>query len=309
MSVQVRREVRPAWPLRLPAGGCDGVARRRGAVLERLLHLDGEPVVVRAAQPAPGRVVLGGSAARRDLADEGVGRLRRALGLDDDLRPFVERFRWDPLVGPSLRRAPWLRVGRRPVAFEALAWAVCEQLIQLGRAQAIERRIVRALGPRCPRTGLRDLPAPGVLAGCPPALLESFDLAGHRARALVRCAREVAAGRIDLDDGDHERAWARLRRIPGVGAWTVECVALRGQGRLDQVPAGDLSLRKLVGRLRAGGDPAARAEEDEVRATFAPYGPWAGLAAAHALRTAALGPLTGQELVRERAEGDARVAH
>jgi 3-methyladenine DNA glycosylase/8-oxoguanine DNA glycosylase len=287
VPVEVRIEVGPASPLRLPPPGRDGVLRRRGGVLERLLHVDGERVVVRAAQPAAAHVVLGAWAAGRDAAEEGLGRMRRALGLDEDLRTFVERFRWDPLIGPSVRRSPWLRVPRRPVAFEALAWAVCEQLIELERAQAIQRRIVRSLGPSCPDTGLRDVPAAAALAGCAPARLESFDLAGHRARALVRCAHEVATGRVDLDGGDHERAWARLRRIPGIGAWTVECLALHGQGRLDQVPAGDLSLRKLAGRLRAG-DPAARAGEDEVRELFAPYAPWGGLAAAHALRAQAL---------------------
>ena len=36
-------------------------------------------------------------------------------------------------------------------------------------------------------------------------------------------------------------------------------LALHGQGRYDQVPAGDLGLLKLVGRLRTG-NPHARAE-------------------------------------------------
>jgi 3-methyladenine DNA glycosylase/8-oxoguanine DNA glycosylase len=61
-------------------------------------------------------------------------------------------------------------------------------------------------------------------------------------------------------------------------------LALTGQGRLDQLPAGDLAYLKLVGRLRSGGDPHARATEDEVVELFAPYAPWAGLAGLHALR-------------------------
>jgi 3-methyladenine DNA glycosylase/8-oxoguanine DNA glycosylase len=58
-------------------------------------------------------------------------------------------------------------------------------------------------------------------------------------------------------------------------------LALHGQGRHDQVPAGDVGLLKLVGRLLSGGDPYARARENEVREFFAPYEEWAGLAAAH----------------------------
>ena len=79
-----------------------------------------------------------------------------------------------------------------------------------------------------------------------------------------------------------ERGWKRLRAIPGIGAWTVEMLALRGQGRYDQLPAGDLGLLKLAGRILSGGDPRAHAGEEQVREMFAPYDEWAGLAAVHA---------------------------
>ena len=285
---ELRLEVVPRWPFRLPLyGGRDGVLRRRGGVLERLLHVEGRPAIVRIAQPGERRVLFGAWAADHADAEAAIARMRFALGVDDDLRPFWERFRDDPLVGPSLRRRPWLRVPRRPVVFEALAWAICEQLIQVSEAQLIEARIVRALGPRCAQSGLRDVPGPAVVAGCSPARLESFDLAGRRALALVRAAREVAAGRIDLEGPDHERAWRRLLAIPNIGRWTVEMTALHGQGRYDVIPAGDLGFLKLLGHARSHGDPAARADEADVRALFARFGEWRGLAGAHALRAPA----------------------
>ena len=281
---ELRLEVVPHWPYRLPLhGGRDGVLRRRGGMLERLLHVEGRPAIVRVAQPGQRRVLFGAWAQDHADAEAAIARMRFALGVDDDLRPFWELYRDDPLVGPSLRRRPWLRIPRRPVAFEALAWAICEQLIQTSQAHLIEARIVRALGPRCGRTGLRDVPAPAALAGCSPARLESFELAGRRAIALVRAAREVAAGRIDLDGPDHERAWRRLLAIPNIGRWTVEMLALHGQGRYDVIPAGDLGFLKLLGHARSGGNPAARADEVEVRALFARFGEWRGLAGAHAL--------------------------
>jgi len=288
-QVELREEVTPASSFRLPHhNGQDGLLRRRGGVLERLLHHEDVPVVVRVAQPGHDRVLLGARAASRAAAAYGIARMRFALGVDEDLRGFVRAFAQDPLIGPSVRRRPWLRVSRRPEPFEALAWAICEQLIEYERAAAIERRVVRALG----RSGmnwqgapdaLRDLPSAATLAGTAPALLQSFDLAGSRALALVRAAREVARGRIDLHSSAHERGWHRLRAIHGIGAWTVEMLALHGQGRHDQLPAGDLGLLKLVGRLLGGGDPRARAQEHQVRELFAPYGEWAGLAATHLL--------------------------
>lgn len=293
-GVELRVQIRPASPFKLPMRlGKDGVTRRRGGVIERLLHdEEGEPVVVRAAQTAADAVLLGARAKHRESAEHGIARMRFALGVDDDLSGFLRAFAGDPLIGRSVRTRPWLRVRRRPEPFEALVWAVCEQLIDYDRAAAIQRRIVARLGrawdggderARGWGRGLRDSPAAATVGTAAPAVFESCDLASARAVALRKAAQEVASGRVSLKDAQPERGWRRLRAISGIGAWTVETLALRGQGRYDQLPAGDLGLIKLAGRTLTGGDRNARASEEQVRELFAPYGEWAGLAAVHAM--------------------------
>lgn len=239
--------------------------------------------MVRATQTAADRVLIGAWGASAAAAEHGIARMRFALGVDEDLGEFRRRFARDPVIGASVRARPWLRVSRRPDPFEALTFAICEQLIEYERAADIQRRLVSRLGRRCPVSGLRDLPDAAALAAVAPVRLQSCDLSCGRSIALVRAAREVARGRIDLEGSDHERAWRRLRAIPGIGSWTVEMLALCGQGRHDQLPAGDLKLLQSVGRLLSGGDPSARAEEHQVREFFAPYEQWAGLAAAHVI--------------------------
>ena len=286
-ALEVRVEVRPRWPFALPLrSGLDGLTRARGGVLQRLVHAGESPVLVRVAQPARDRVLFGARAAERAAAEWGIERMRFALGIDQDVRPFYERFRFDPLIGPSVRADPGLRVLGKPEPFEALAWALCEQLIEFERAAAIERRLIHRLGRRCAWSGMRDAPTAAALAAQAPARLQALDLSAGRAVALVRAAREVASGRVDLYGSEAESGWRRLLTIPGIGRWTIQMLALTGQGRLDQLPAGDLGYLKLVGRLRAGGDPYARATEEEVMDFFAPYAPWAGLAGLHALRSA-----------------------
>ena len=272
---------------RLPGRGSpDGLTRSRRGVLHRLLHApDGDPVFVRVAQPARDRVVFGAQARSAESAEWAIERMRAALGVDQDLREFYERFRFDRMIGRSVRDHPELRVWGKPDPFEALAWAICEQLIAFQDAIAIERRIVAVMGRRCERTGLRNSPSAAALAGAAPARLCSFGLTETRAIALVRAAREVAAGRVDLYSPEPELGWRRLRAIRGVGAWTIQMLGLTGQGRLDQLPAGDLGYLKWVGRRQSGGDPWARATVEEVTELFAPYAPWAGLAGLHALRS------------------------
>ena len=278
----------------------DGLLRVRRGVLRRLLHLEGTPVVVVVGQPARDRVVFAAEAADRPAAEWGIERMRRALGVDQDLRPFYDRFRSDPLIGPSVRLHPWLRVRGKPEPFEALAWAVCEQLIAVEEAAAIERRLVAVFGRRCPVSGLRDAPSAQALADAAPARLCSFGLTDSRAVALVRASREVALGRVDLYGSDHEAGWRRLRAIRGIGSWTLQMLALTGQGRLDQLPAGDLNYLKLVGRLLSGGDPWARATEEEVMELFAPYAPWAGLAGLHVLRASSSSRISSGAWARPR---------
>lgn len=294
MSVEV--EVRPPSPYRLPGyGGEDGVMRVEGGVASRLLHVDGCPVLVRAWEPGRDRVSLRAEAldpraiaspctavdapareagpAELELALE---RMRFALGVDEDLGEFFRRFRGDPLLGPLLRRRPYLRPRRRPWPWEALAWAVVKQLIESGRAARIQRRMVGRWGLRLgtDRGSLHDVPTAGLIAGRAPVELESMGLALKRAIALRTVAGDIACGRCDPGDcaGDH-----RLLATREIGPWTVECLGLYGRGDADSLPAGDLIYLKLVGRLARLG---RRATAEEVEEFFASYTPFRGLAGA-----------------------------
>jgi 3-methyladenine DNA glycosylase/8-oxoguanine DNA glycosylase len=276
-SVVAECDVRPTGPYRLPPAGRDGLLRRRAGVFWRLLHADDDqPVVVR-AWPAGGAVRFHAEAFDDDAAAWAIARMRFALGVDHSLAEFHRAFKRDALLGPIIRRAPWLRPLRRPEPFEALAWAITEQLIESERAEDIQRRMVWRWGRRGDH-GLRDAPTPAVLGARAPAELCGVDLAPRRALAMIEVARAVAAGRIDLIE--HERAWERLLTIRNIGPWTVEKLAVHGQGRDDMLPAGDLAYVKLVGRMLRMG---RRATVEEVHEFFAPYEPFQALAGLYLL--------------------------
>lgn len=303
--------VSPVAPLRMPrlVGG-DRVFRLRGAWLERLLVLGDEAMIVRvreengggfvfAAEPVDPALLEGpGSGSLREAGKEalegGIARMRFSLGVDDDLADFNRAFRKDPLLGPALRGRLRNRPLRRPDAWEALLWAITEQLIEYRRAAAIQRRMIRRFGVRLspgvsvrstdpgrpwqhsPRakaeSTLSTVPSPAAIADAAPAELEACGLGARRSVAMVKVAREIVSGRVDPNDpaGD-----ARLLAIPGIGPWTVACLALRGRGEPDALLAGDLAQVKLVGYLAGLG---RLAEVDEVEEFYAPYAPWRGLA-------------------------------
>jgi DNA-3-methyladenine glycosylase II len=300
--VELRVEVQPPWPFRLPGSSADGLLRRRGDSVMRWLHVGEQPVLVAAMQAAPDRVLFAARSACAEAAEEAIVRLRFAVGVDDDLHDFHARFRDDAVIGRAVRANPRLRVRRKCHPWEALVAAITEQLIDFDRAVAIQRRLIARLGRRCPHSGLRDAPPAALVAAQAPAWLASLDLAPKRALALRRCAREVAAGRIDLH-GDDVR---RLLAIPEIGSWTVEMLGLHGQGRMDSLPAGDLGYLKLVARVQTG-NPQARVEEPEVRAFFERYGEWKGLAGEY-LRIAATQGLIADPAPRRGRPGWGRAA-
>ena len=265
----------------------DGVLRSGGGVLTRLLHIGGAPIVVHGWQRRDGSVAIRAVAAEPDselpahALEEAVDRMRFSLAVDDDLTPFYREFKRDPFIGPAIRRRPWLRAKRRPFAWEALAWAITEQLIESARAAQIQKRIIRRWGRTCDWRGkgaerrpLLDLPCHTTFARMAPAELTSCDLAPARSLAMVKCAKEVAAGRADPADPGAD---ARFERIPEIGPWTLQCLGLFGRGEFDSLPAGDLAYVKLVGVAQGLGRRAMVSEVEEFYARYEPFRALAGV--------------------------------
>jgi DNA-3-methyladenine glycosylase II len=309
----IEERVMPRWPYRLPrSSGGDGVVRSRDKVVERLLHVGDAPVRVRAWRNRDGhvhiraepidpasvkhRIVPEGTPSPDEIPPAGeaelgvaIERIRFSLAVEDDMGEFFQAFKRDPLIGPTIHHKPWVRPKRRPWPWEALCWAITSQLIEARRAAEIQRRILRKWAPSylpnqpAPRSRrqrawpLRDVPSAAVIAGRAPAELASMDLSAGRSVAMVRCAREVARGRVPLDHPSSDR---RLLQISEIGPWTIQCLGLHGRGNPDSLPAGDLAYVKLVGFLAGLG---RRATVEEVEEYFAPYAPFRGLAGAFAL--------------------------
>ena len=260
--------------------------RRRGAALQRLLHVDGEPVLV-GDRPAGARP----RAVRRARRDARPPRARASRGCAS--RPAstttcarsTTASRGDPVIGRAVRATPACACAAAATRGRRCCGAITEQLIEFERAVAIQRRLIAAFGHRCPATGLRDAPTPAAIAAQAPARLASFDLAPKRALALRRCAEAVAARAARPA---RPRPAAAARRCARSARGRSRCSRCTARAATTVVPAGDLGFLKLVGRLTTG-NPKARADEAEVRGFFAPYGEWKGLAGEYLMHAAPRG--------------------
>jgi DNA-3-methyladenine glycosylase II len=193
----------------------------------------------------------------------------RLFSLDLDLAPFWRRMRREPGFAELARRCTGLRSQRFPTLFEALANGICCQQLSLASGLTCLGHLAERFGPRMPDGARVGPPEPSLVARAPLSALRQAGLSARRAAEL----RDLA--RLPLERFEHEltalpdeKARARLLELPGIGPWTADYVLLRGLGRLDVFPSGDMGAAHTLGRVlgRVIEPPAAA----RIAARFAP---------------------------------------
>jgi DNA-3-methyladenine glycosylase II len=196
--------------------------------------------------------------------------------LDDDLRRCYRVFAQDPVMRPLLALSRGLRMIRTPDLYEALMIAIVNQQVSVAAGESIRRKLNAALGDRLTVDGLAYVgaPVPQRVLAAGAAALRGLGLSRQKARYTLEIAERARTGALDparFNALDDEAAIAKLMEIPGVGRWTAEIVLMRGLGRADVFPAGDLGLIIAVQRLLGRKD---RPTEDELRAMAGRWRGW-----------------------------------
>ena len=226
-----------------------------------------------------------GTVVVRASSEQAVEEARFVLALEDDTSEFHHRFAHEPLLGRTVRTLRGLRPRRKATVAHAALTAVCGQLIQSRRAREIEREVLRRCG--------QEPATKEALARLSPAALCACGLAPSRAATLTRLVRT-----IDLEglrNASPKVALGRLRRLRGIGPWSVGVIALQGLGRYDVGLVGDLGLVKLV-----AGIESRWPEPAETGLLLARYEEWQGLASVFLLAGYSRGLIPGASRDRAR---------
>jgi AraC family transcriptional regulator, regulatory protein of adaptative response / DNA-3-methyladenine glycosylase II len=197
--------------------------------------------------------------------------VRSLFDLDAEPDAIARQLRRDHRLGAAVRKRPGLRVPGCVDPFELAVRGVVGQQVSVAAATTVTARMTGHFGdPVAAPFGLeRAAVRADVLAAVDPGMIAALGMPLSRARTVVHLAGSVVAGDIDLGPGaDIETTKAALRRVPGIGEWTAEYIAMRGLHWPDAFPATDLGIRKAL----AGVDPALAAEA---------WRPWRSYAALH----------------------------
>lgn len=197
--------------------------------------------------------------------------VRRMFDLDAEPGTVVEHFAADTILGPLVNRTPGLRLPGTVDGFELAVRGVLGQQISVAAAHTLAGRLHAAYGdPLEGPDGIDRLAATAAtLAGADPGDIAALGMPLSRARTVVLLAQSVVRGDISfMATPDIDAAIAALQRVPGIGPWTAEYIAMRGYQWPDAFPATDLGIRNAL----RGRDAEAAAES---------WRPWRAYAAIH----------------------------
>lgn len=246
----------------------------------RTIEVEGAYGVV-AVEPAPGNALrVGVRFSRLSALPTVIARLRRVFDLAADPQAINAQLADDPMLAPLVADRPGLRVPGAWDGFELAVRAVLGQQITVAAAVGLAGKLVARHGQPLRGTGLDSDGLTHVFpraADLMSADLTALGLPRMRAATLASLAAAVVADPQTLGPGRSlPDCVMQLRKLPGIGDWTAQYIAMRELREPDAFPAGDIGLlrafKNVDGRSPTSRELLARAER---------WRPWRAYAAQH----------------------------
>ena len=257
-----------------------GVEMVEGGVYARAIAIGGAKGAF-IARPAEGnRLAVTVRFPKLEALPAIIARIRRLFDLAADPLAIGEHLSKDAHLAPLVAARPGLRVPGAWDGFEVGVRAILGQQITVAAAIRIAGQIAAQYGEPL------DEPVPGFpcLTRVFPSAeaLAAADLSGlpmplARSSSLSGLAAAVAENpRLFGPRASLEEAIATLRRLPGIGEWTAQYIAMRELREPDAFPAADIGLMRAMAD-EAGVRPSAQALTARAEA----WRPWRAYAAIH----------------------------
>jgi len=226
-------------------------------------------------EPIPGQNALAVelATALMPVLPEVIGRLKNLFDLRARPDVIASQLAADVRISSVVSRCPGLRVPGAFDGFEMAVRAVLGQRVSVRAATTLAGRLAARFGEpiETPYPGLNRLsPTPERLAAAEEPELRALGIIATRVAAIRALAQAVNRRDIDLKPGpDPEIITSALKKLPGIGDWTAQYIAMRALRWPDAFPAADLVL------LKASGETSA----NRLLATAEAWRPWRAYAA------------------------------
>lgn len=212
-----------------------------------------------------------------------IGRVKHLFDLGAAPDSVTTVLRQDDILAATVRRLPGLRVAGAFDGFELAVRTVLGQQVSVKGASTLAGRWAQAYGEplATPYPELNRL-SPGAqrMAEIPPTQVAGLGMVGARARCLGHLAQAVAQRKIVLSYAANvEEQIESLMRLPGIGHWTANYIAMRALHWPDAFPTGDLVLMR-----------AARSNQKQLQRRSEAWRPWRAYAAHYLWQSSGVAP-------------------
>ena len=247
----------------------------------RLLEIDNKLLLasVRSTgtveQPELEMVVEGTSLSPYDVT-RAKSQIEWILGTSQDLRQFYESMFDDDPLNNFCQSFYGLHLPHTLSAYEALILAVLGQQISTNVAHSIRTLIIEKYGSIAKYNGMDyyAFPQPISLAK---ASLEDLRLLkmSYRKAEYINGISQIITDQPDLlefeEYHDNNEIVSKIMQLRGVGRWTAQWLLIKGLGRMDAFPVGDLALKQLLTKLYFAQTPL---KEEEMETFSKRWSPW-----------------------------------
>ncbi|TCJ06475.1 DNA glycosylase [Cytobacillus praedii] len=208
--------------------------------------------------------------------EEIVKYIHEWFDLDNDLTPFYEMAKADPLLKMPAQKFYGLRVVGIPDLFEALCWGVLGQQINLAFAYSLKKQFVEGFGDSIEWNEKKYWVFPSYerIAQLTPADLADIKMTVKKSEYIIGIARLMASGELSreklmkLNFKDAEKTLINIR---GIGPWTANYVLMRCLRFQTAFPIDDVGLINSIKLLR---NMDRKPTKDEIKEISFPWKNW-----------------------------------
>ncbi|CAH0293251.1 DNA-3-methyladenine glycosylase [Peribacillus sp. Bi96] len=178
--------------------------------------------------------------------------IRHWFDLDTNLLPFYELAENDPILKRPVNQFFGLRNMGIPDLFEAIAWGILGQQINLTYAYTLKRRLVEGFGEFVEYEGKQYwlFPTPEVIAELTVEDFTEMRMTVKKCEYLIGVAQLIVQGELTkeklLNAKDVKVAEKMLTKIRGIGPWTANYVLMRCLRYPAAFPIDDVGLHNSM---------------------------------------------------------------
>ncbi|WP_338449231.1 DNA-3-methyladenine glycosylase [Niallia oryzisoli] len=172
--------------------------------------------------------------------------------LGTDIRPFYDLAKRDPILHNFVHHFFGLRIMGIPDLFEALAWGIMGQQINLAFAYTLKRRLVEKFGTFVEHDGRKYwlFPKPEAIAHLQIKDLTELKMTGRKSEYLLNAAKLLLHDELSkeqlLQTNNVKEVEKILTKIRGIGPWTANYVLMRCLRFPNAFPIDDVGLHNSL---------------------------------------------------------------